>query len=274
VVAKLVAYLSSNGVRVVLILGEFDLIWFAAAFGLEFLLAAIALHFSYKRFTCGAQWLSNVAKLGVVLVGESYLFALAGLLNLISNKVDQLLLNQYLGSSALGLYSVFLPIIAICYSIPNMVCVSAMPHFARIHKKDPVIFRKKVAQFFAFNYLLSFAMVGFIYIFSEEIILALFGQQYLGAKDAMVVYALTAITTTSWIAQWVWTYNQEKGRQQLGQALLGAALTTMFGIWLIPMHGIMGASMAIVSSQFLAFIVFNFFVDKELFYLQFCMVKG
>lgn len=274
VVAKLLAYLSSNGVRVALILGDYDLIWFAAAFGLEFLLAAIALYFSYKRFTCGAQWLSSIAKLGVVLVAESYLFALAGLFNLISNKIDQLVLNQYLGSSALGLYSVFLPIIAICYSIPNMICVSAMPHFARIHKADTVNFRKKVAHFFAFNYFLSFAMVGFIYIFSEEIILVLFGQQYLGAKNAMVIYALTAITTASWIAQWVWTYNQEKGRQQLGQALLGAVLTTLFSIWLIPSQGIMGASMAIVLSQLFAFVFFNYLFDKELFRLQFCLVKG
>jgi O-antigen/teichoic acid export membrane protein len=255
-------------------LGDFDLVWFAAAVGLEFLLAAFALHFSYKRFSCGAQWIKSIGKLGVVLIGESYLFALAGLFNLISNKMDQLVLNQYWGDSALGLYSVFLPIIAICYSIPNMICVSAMPHFARLHKADVVNFRKKVAQFFALNYLLSFSMFLFIYIFSKEIILVFFGEQYLAAENAMVVYALTAITTTSWIAQWVWTYNQEKGRQQLGQTFLGALLTTLFSIWFIPIYGIIGASVAIVLSQFFAFILFNYFFDRELFRLQFCVVKG
>lgn len=274
VLAKLMAYLSSNGVRVVLVLGDFDLVWFAAAFGLEFLLAAIALYFSYKRFGCGAKWLKSIGKLGMVLIGESYLFALAGLFNLISNKMDQLVLNQYLGDSALGLYSVFLPIIAICYSIPNMVCVSAMPHFARLHKANSVNFKKKVAQFFAMNYLLSFLMVLFIYIYSKEIILIFFGEQYLGAERAMVIYALTAITTTSWIAQWVWTYNQEKGRQQLGQTFLGAVLTTLFSMWLIPIFGIMGASVAIVLSQLFAFVFFNYFFDRELFRLQFCLVKG
>jgi O-antigen/teichoic acid export membrane protein len=274
VLAKLVAYISSNGVRVALVLGDFDLVWFAAAVGLEFLLAAFALHFSYKRFSCGAQWIKSIGKLGVVLIGESYLFALAGLFNLISNKIDQLLLNQYWGDSALGLYSVFLPIIAICYSIPNMICISAMPHFARLHKADVINFRKKVAQFFALNYLLSFSMFLFIYIFSKEIILVFFGEQYLAAEDAMVIYALTAITTTSWIAQWVWTYNQEKGRQQLGQTFLGALLTTLFSILFIPIYGVIGASVAIVLSQFFAFILFNYFFDRELFRLQFCVVKG
>jgi len=117
-------------------------------------------------------------------------------------------------------------------------------------------------------------MVLFVYIYSREIILIFFGEQYLGAENAMVVYAFTAVTTTSWIAQWVWTYNQEKGSQQLGQTFIGAVLTALFGIWLIPIYGIIGASMAIVLSQLFAFIFFNYFVDRELFRLQFCLVKG
>jgi O-antigen/teichoic acid export membrane protein len=117
-------------------------------------------------------------------------------------------------------------------------------------------------------------MFVFIYIFSKEIILVFFGEQYLAAENAMIVYALTAITTTSWIAQWVWTYNQEKGRQQLGQTFLGALLTTVFSVWLIPNYGIVGASAAIVLSQLFAFVFFNYFFDRQLFRLQFCIVKG
>ena len=179
-----------------------------------------------------------------------------------------------MGEAALGLYSVFLPIIAICYAVPNMICVSAMPHFARLHKADPFEFRRKMAKFFAFNYVLSLSMTFFIFIFAKEIILMLFGEHYLEAKDAMIIYALTAITTTSWIAQWVWTYNQEKGGQQLGQTMLGALLTTLFSVLLIPAYGLVGAATAIALSQLFAFVLFNYFVDKELFHLQFCIVKA
>ena len=42
---------------------------------------------------------------------------------------------------------------------------------------------------------------------------------------------------------------------------------------LVPAFGVVGAAVAVVLSQFAAFIMFNYFVDKELFYLQFCVVK-
>lgn len=274
VIAKLIAYLLSNGLRVVFILEDLPLVWFAAALCIEFSFAAVALFFSYKWFSCGAKWVINFLEVGRSLVAESYLFALGGLFNLLSNKIDQIIVRQYLGDSALGLYSVFLPIIAICYAIPNMVCVSAMPYFAMLHKENPLKFRKKLAQFFSINYLLSFILVGVIFIFADEIIVNIFGRQYVGSKAPFMIYSLTAVTTTSWITQWLWTYNQQKGGQQLWQTLFGAALTTLLSLALVPVFGISGAAISIVASQFLAFIVFNFFFDKELFYLQFCIVKG
>jgi O-antigen/teichoic acid export membrane protein len=273
VVAKLMAYVVSNGLRVIFILSEMPLVWFAAALSVEFVLSAIALFISYRRFSCGAKWRTDFLQTGKLLVAESYLFAAAGLCNLLSNKIDQIVLKQYMGDAALGLYSVFLPIIAICYSIPNMIAVSALPHFSRLHKENHSEFKKKLAHFFTFNYLLSLTLVGFIFVFSKQIIYVLFGAAYIESEIPMLVYSLTAITTTSWTAQWAWMYNKKKGGQQLRQTFLGAVLTTGFSLALVPAFGVVGASAAIVLSQLGAFVLFNYFVDKDLFYLQFCRVR-
>lgn len=273
VMAKLLAYSVSNGLRIAFILADMPLVWFAAAMGVEFALASLALFFSYKQFSCGAKWQADLLHMSKVLVAESYLFAVAGLCNLLSNKIDQIILKQYLGDAALGLYSVFLPIIAICYSIPNMVAVSALPHFSRLYQENQAEFKQKLVRFFAFNYALSIFMVAVIFVFADLIVDYLFGVAYSESKIPFMIYALTAITTTSWIAQWAWTYNQKKGGQQLRQTLIGALLTTALSCVLIPVWGVAGAAVAVVLSQFFAFVVFNYFADRELFYLQFCMVR-
>jgi O-antigen/teichoic acid export membrane protein len=273
VVAKLVAYFLSNGLRIVFIFTEMPVVWFAAALSVEFVLSAFALYLSYRKFSCGAKWRADFSQIGKQLIAESCLFAVAGLFNLFSNKIDQIMLSQYMGDAALGLYTVFLPIIAICYSIPNMIAVSALPYFSRLHKNNQSHFKKRLAHFFAFNYLLSVILIGLICIFSKEIILTLFGVAYIDSEIPMMVYSLTAITTTSWIAQWAWMYNQKKGSQQLYQTFLGALLTLVLGVVFIPSFGIVGASASIVLSQFFAFLIFNYVVDRELFYLQLCIVR-
>jgi PST family polysaccharide transporter len=131
VLAKFIAYIFSNGLKIVLIIGEFPLIYFCSVIFIEAAICAASLIFIFKKYSHGYSiWRSDLTSQGLLLIRQSWPFILTGLGIVTYMKIDQIYIKELLSVSELGIYSAAVTIAATGYFIPGIICTSLMPFIA------------------------------------------------------------------------------------------------------------------------------------------------
>lgn len=268
VIAKICSYLISNTVRIALILLEAPLIAFAIVITLESALTAIALYVSYKRFPCNGKW-QNYLTEAKKLLKESWPYLISGVSVMIYMRIDQIMIKGILGERELGVFAAIIPISSLWSMIPMAICASVAPIFARKRVEDVRKFEVNLALLFKIFWLTCFLIIGTTWVFSRWIIPLLYGDQYIEAITLINIYVLTCIPVFMGIGQNLWLINENKSYFSLIQTLIGAFLSIIGNLILLPRWGINGAACAAVLSFFVSAIGINFFLSRKLFYLQF-----
>lgn len=263
-----VSMLVSNVARVVLILIEADLVYFAYTYLLEFFtLNAFLLIYSKKGGTSPKNWSFNKA-FSSQLLKESWPLVLSSVMVTIYMKIDQVMIKEILGNVQVGFYSTGIKFSEFFYFLPIAVSRSLNPLLAKNFNQDEEFYehRLKVIMGITFWGFLAIAIV--LHLFSEEIITLLFGMTYLPAHKVLAIHGYAGMITGMSVFLSQRYVLKLSTAQSFWGTLFGAAVNLILNLILIPKLGPAGAAWATVISYHVPTLFIGIFFDRKVLTLS------
>lgn len=267
VIAKAISYVIAAAVKILLIVQNAPLWLFAAAIGGETALSAIALYISYKKFPVIKSWTWD-SSLAMKMLRQSFPLLLSGISIIVYMKSSQLIINELVDSTAVGIYATAQTLSELWYFLPLTLVTSVAPILARKKIESEKSYNDALQNVFGMMWFISiFISVG-IMICSEFIVIMLYGEAYRSAAFVLSIHIFTLIPVCVGVAQTLWLINENKSSLVLYQAIAGAISSLGLNFILISKYGIAGAAFATVMSQFIQAFAVNALIAPALFRLQ------
>lgn len=270
VISQAVVMIIMSAIKVYLIVNKFDILAFVIVLSLENIFGYLSLIVPYvlskEKLHLWSPKLDSI----FALLKESWPLMLSSISVMLYMRLDQILIGQMLGPLKLGIYSVAVRIAEISYFVPVIFVNSVYPVIVKTKIVNQLLYMKRQQSMFSLMTLFSLIIIIPIVIFSKEIIIHLYGYQYIESARVLSVYILTLLFVFWGVAQGPWMMTEGLMKFSLVQTVTGLIINLILNILLIPVLGILGSAIATLISQMFSNYFINYFYkpNKELFIIQ------
>ncbi len=275
-IATLVGYGITAAYKVVLLILNKNVLWFAFASSVDYISIAIILFLAYKKlygYKISFSW-----NYGKNLLKRSYHFILSGLMVAIYGHTDKLMLKQILDESEVGIYSVATTVCTMWCFILSAIIDSIYPSIMEANGKDEELFRSRNKQLYAIVFYCSISVSIAFQIFAPLVIKILYGEQYMGSVNPLRI--ITWYTAFSYLGvarnAWVVCKNQQDKLKYI--YLSAAIINVILNLLFIPIWGASGAAVASLVAQILTSIILPLFIkglkENSIMMLEAIFLKG
>jgi len=258
VIARNIAFIVSSGLKVFLIVNEYEVIYFAATNVIDLILSGVFMIIIFRRnkYYIGTwRYSKEIAKR---LMLYSWPLALSTLLISIYMKIDQVMIDALLNSEQVGVYSVAVRLSEFWIFIPSILISSLMPYFVELRKKNQLHYQQRLMQLYSVMFWMGICVGSVTFLFGETIIRLSFGEVYSGAYEALVFNIWSGIAISQGLARGIWLIGEDLQKYRLYNNLIGVSLNISMNLLLIPRFGIAGAAIATLVTQSLGVWFFSF----------------
>ncbi len=252
-VALFLAYFATSAYKIVLLILNKSVFWFAFATSVDYIVLSVLLLVFYKKH--GGPRLSFSWKKGKSLLGKSYHYILSGMMVAIYGQTDKLMLKQMLDESAVGYYATATALCSMWTFVLTAIIDAMYPTIIQSFKQDKTLFEKKNRQLYAIVfYITVFVSVAFV-LLGDFVIKMLYGEAFLPA--AMPLKVITWYTAFSYfgVARNAWMVCNEKQKYLKYMYIFAAILNIVLNSVFIPAWGATGAALASLITQVFTSIV-------------------
>ena len=258
-IATLVAYLGTSTYKIILLITNRSVEWFAFATSIDYIVYAIVIILSYKR-NSGPK-LSFSIKKAKELLGKSYHYILSGMMVAIYGQTDKLMLKQMLDQTSVGYYSLASSINTMWVFVLAAIIDSIYPTIMGLYKADKKAFERKNRQLYAIVIYVSFFVALLFMLFGKQAILILYGEKYVEATAPLRIITWYTIFSYLGVARNAWIVCENKQRY-LKYMYLGAAIINVgLNYIMIPIWGASGAALASLITQIMTCMILPIFIS-------------
>lgn len=244
VVARSVSFLLFIVVRVALILGEYPLVYFAAATTLEVALGSGMLVWLYRRKqNAEKKWYFHRETM-VSLLKDGWPLIVSSALIVIHTRIDQVMIGQMLGNAEVGIYSAAIRLSESWLFIPSIIIQTVTPYLLKLRDNNPSHYQARLLQLYSLMFWLGALAGGMTIFFGEFFVVLLFGEQYRAAYMPLVLTIWTGIFISQAVARGIWMVGENMQGYRLINNLVAVPLNIALNWLLIPRYGVVGASIA------------------------------
>lgn len=247
-IIKSIGYTCMSLYKVYLLATKKSVLWFAFSSSLDMLV--IAGLYCWFYFISEKQMVSFSSACMKRLLKQSCPFIVANLVAVVYGQLDRVLVQQYHGDIALGVYGIGANLSYLWQFVPAAVLTSARPLILREKENNQQQYLKRLKQLYGFIWWLSIlAGVGFT-LFGDWIVLLLYKQAY--QESAAVLKTVIWSQGFSLLAgvRTVWLLAENKNKYLIHCQTLSAFFSVGVNYLLIPRYGIIGAAFATLINQF------------------------
>jgi len=269
-ICRLTQLFVSSLLKLYLIFKRADLFWFVLVSLVDQITLAISLYLAYRhqKFKSFYRYFDlTTAKL---LLRNSWPLIISGLVVTIYMRIDQIMINEMMGKTEVGLYSAAVRISEVWYFIPMLLTNSLFPSIVNAKKINEKLYFMRLQRLFTFMVWIGVIVAIIITFFSDQLVLLLFGDAYSGAGQVLMVHTWGGIFVSLGVASGSWFVNENLQHYSFYRTALGAFINVILNIILIPLYGLMGAAVATVVAQSMAALFFDFFTKKtrKIFFMK------
>lgn len=264
-IIQTIAYVGMSIYRIIILILNKDVTWFAFAVSLDTIIIAILLVYSYYINKNKSQGFSFSFYWVKILLKQSYPFILSSIMVTIYGQMDKIMIGNMMDEKSVGLYSVAITITGLWSFIPIAFLDSARPLIMEAKAKNQTLYIKRLKQLYAFIIWMSIAYAVGMCIFSKIIILILYGEKYLAAQSALIITVWYCIFSYLGSAKNIWIICEQKMKYETLFTIIGALCNVCLNFLLIPKFGIVGAAIATLLTQIITnfLIMFLFKATRE-----------
>lgn len=266
VISKYAAYSNSLSLflasllKVLLIINEAPVLAFAAVSVAEVFLVMLGyIYFYRKDVNRFLAWRFDHIY-ALKLLKETMPLILAGVINSFYMKIDQVMIKEILDSYQVGIYAAAVRLSEAWYGIGVLICNSLFPALVAGKEISKELYTKRLTRLFVFLVALSYLVSAFVLLFSEDIIVFLYGYEYANSSTVLAVHIISTMFVYLGVASGRWLIIEKKAMLNFYRNILGALTNIFMNIVLIRKYGVVGAATASLFSYFFAFYIFDLFV--------------
>ena len=270
VIAKNTAFIIVTLIKIILITVQAPLLAFAGAVLAEFSFAAAGLVIMYRLEGESLRlwrWSLSTAQ---SLLKESWSLILSGLTIMIYMRIDQIMLGQMIGDSAVGIYSAATKISEVWYFIPTAISSSVAPKLYAFKEESEIIYYRRLKQLIQALVILALVIALPMIFLSGNIMIFLFGQGYAAAGSVLAIHIWASVFVFMGIATSSWFVAEGLTHLSFRRTLTGAIINIGLNFLLIPQYAGIGAAIATVISQAVASFIGNAMHSqtRKIFWIQ------
>ncbi len=270
-IAAVLAYAAMSLYRIVLLVRNADIVWFAFATSIDMIALTVFLMVLYVK----AEGFRPKFRLqtGKRLLKQSYHYMIAGLITILYTQVDRVMLGRMLDTEAVGCYSVALTISGLWSMIPAALAQTVSPVLYDAAKTDRALYLRRLRQSYAVLFWLNVLFSVFVCILAREIILLLYGQAYVDSIGALRIvvwyYGISSMTALNQ----VYLANDSKNKYIQIFCLAGLIINVLLNGLLIPRWSISGAAAATLLTHLMIQVVIPY-MFRDTREIAVCVLRG
>ncbi|MES2828368.1 MAG: flippase [Bacteroidota bacterium] len=228
-----------------------DLIWFAVAITLDavFLAAGLVMMYHRQGFKL-RNWTFSLDR-AKMLIKQSYPLMFSAVMVSIYMKIDQVMLKTA-GSEAVGIYSAASTISEAWLFIPIAIVTSVFPAIINARKTDLERYHKRIINLYDLLVYISLPTAIFISFFGNDIIHLLYGNKFEGAGQMLSIHIWSGIFVFLGSASSQYLLAEGYNGLALQRTIAGAVVNILLNLWLIPLYGGIGTSVATLIAYFVS----------------------
>lgn len=252
-IATFWAYFGTAVYKVILLILEKDVRWFAFATSVDYIVLAVLLIAAYKKHN--GPKISFSKKKAKELLSKSYHYILSGMMVAIYGQTDKFMLKQMLSEVEVGFYSTATTICGMWTFVLVAIIDAMYPTILRLYDKDKQAFERKNRQLYAIVFYISVGISVFFTLFGEIIIKILYGNEYLLAVNPLRIVTWYTAFSYLGVARNAWIVCENKQKYLKYMYFCAAILNVALNVVFIPWMGASGAAFASLITQIFTSII-------------------
>lgn len=241
--------------KVLLLVTQRNVYWFAFSNSLEFGLIAVLLIAVYVKKGGRFSFSFGRAK---AMLGKSKHYILAAMMLVVIQNTDHIMIKTISGNTENGFYSAAIT----CTSIAQFVYIAIVDSFRPVilenKKENSPEYGINVSRLYCITQYLAIAQSVVFTVFAELIIGILYGGDYSPAAPVLRILIWYFIFSVMGVVRNVWILAEQKQKYLWVINLTGASVNIVFNFFMIPRWGACGASVASLITQFFMNFVLGF----------------
>ena len=250
--AENAAFVAIAAVKIGLILAGASLLAFVWVTFLEALLTAILLFGIYEWMGGRIKaWRFSIAR-STTLLKDGWPLILSGLAVMVYMRIDQIMLGQMLNDKAVGIYTAAIRVSEAWYFIPIAIVGSVFPTLLDAKKTSEALYLEKFQKLYDILVMVALAVAIPVTFLADQIVEAIFGQEYLEAGVILSIHIWTALFVFLGVASGKWFLAENRQLLAFHRVFLGMCVNIVLNLIWIPQYGGVGAAVATLISQAVA----------------------
>lgn len=261
--AQFVQLIISSIVKIILVVNETPLIWFASVYCLDAIVLAMGLIFVYfynDENIFHWKWSFETSK---YLLRDSWPLIFAGVVVSVYMKIDQVMIKEMLGAKEVGLYAAAVKLSEAWYFIPLAITSSLFPAIinAKLYQKEDYF--QRLQKLYDLMVWIAVAIALPTAILSPWIVEFLYGNEYLESSSVLNIHIWSGIFVFLGVASSKYLLAENYIKKTFYRTFVGALLNIIMNYYLIGIMGIKGAALSTFASHFFAAYFYDI-LDKDL----------
>ncbi|MEO8795967.1 MAG: flippase, partial [Daejeonella sp.] len=252
VIVQNICLFISAAFKVLLIILEVPVVYFAMALVIDGFLLAVGLILIYQKQE--KQLLRNwkfSSAMAASLLKKSWPLIFTAVMISIYMQIDVVMLKS-LGAEVVGIYSAAARISEAWYFIPVAIITSVMPAIVQARKKDLVHYQKRLQNLYDLLVAISLPVALIISFSASLIISILYGKDFEGAGLILSIHIWSGVFVFLGSASSQYLLAEAYTVISLKRTAIGALVNILLNLWLIPIYGGVGSAIATLIAYFVA----------------------
>jgi len=241
-----ISLIISSILRLCCVYFKLDIYTYASIFVVEAILRALALLFYYYKNNESFRAWSFEVILARSLIKQSLPIMLAAVAISVYMRIDQVMIREMISMKSVGLYSAVTQVTGIFYFIPMSICSSLFPKLLIQKSEDEELFNYNLYKLTQKLILFSLVLIFFTFIFSKQIVLILYGANFLESVNILKYSIFSLLFVSIGVLQNYYLISVNKSMLLLQITILGVIVNVVLNFILIPIYGLQGSAISIL----------------------------
>ncbi|MBY0245375.1 MAG: flippase, partial [Sphingobacteriaceae bacterium] len=249
---QVVGNLLSAAIKLVFIFLDLPLQWFIIALTVDAALLALGYVFLYQQNENSILNWKFESKTAKYLLKNAWSLAFAAILVSIYMKIDQIMVESYLGTDALGIYSTVVSLSESWYFIPVAIVTSIFPALMNAKREDPERYQKRLQNLYDLMVWLSVSVALVMTFLSPWLYALVYKAEFASGASVLSVHIWAGVFVFLGSASGQFLIAEGYTKIAMLRTGMGALTNILLNIIWIPKYGIMGAALATLAAYFVA----------------------
>ena len=255
--------------KILLIILEAPLIYFAIVFSVEFIIAAAGFLLVYKHNKLKIINWKFRKETAINLLKDSWPLILSGLVISVYMKIDQVMIKIMLDSKELGYYAAAVKLSEAWYFIPVALTNAIFPAIINAKKVSKNFYFNRMQKLYDILAWMAISIAVPVSIFSRDIINIIFGNEFQSAAPVLTIYVWAGVAVFLGVASSQYLITENFTKLSFFRTFIGMIFNVILNLVLIPKYGIIGAAYAtLISYSVVVFSIILFPKTREQFFMM------